>query len=253
MPLQPNTPETSSNISVRGTAIAALAIAASLAVGWFGPDPLKGGAHQPESVGQINHALDGDWTRLADKMDNIAHNPRDPQLTVNRRRTDTTGGTGVGAVATVLTIKDGLYGQAGANRYGFSATVVEQSGDSQSTAVPPLSSFDINFYGNAPTGTPFNKLIDMSGGNLSPSDNFTRPNPSGFSFSMEKATAQSWLLGLQFDINAQAKTSTPYNQQEPIDPGVATSLVGQVSQAIVYLLNASNTPLESPIMPSSQS
>jgi hypothetical protein len=230
--------------------VTAIAIAAGVTVGLLGPDPLRSGDRQPLSAEQVNHDLDSDWNKLATRMETIAHNTRNPRLIIDRRRTDVTGGTGIGAVATVLTIKDTLYGRSGASLYGFTAKVVEQTKDPTSTAVPPLSSFNINFHGYVPSGLPFKKLIDTSGGNQAINNNLAQPDPSGFSFSMDKSPDQSWSLAVQSDYSISPKMPAPNNREEPIDPGAATSLVNQISQDIDYLLNASNLPPGSPLEPS---
>ena len=234
---------------MRAGTVAALAVVAG-AAGWFGPDLLKGRTHQPESAGQASRDLDRDWTRLADKMEAIAHHTRNPQLIVNRRHTDVTGGTGVGAEATVLTIKDGSIRQAGDNVYGFGliAKVVEQSKDPQSSAVPPYSSFSVNWYGYAPTGLPFKGLMDMNGENKRVDDSPAQPHASSFSFSMKK-DIDGWSIDLQSEGTVSGTPPAPYNRKEPIDPRVAASLAGQLSEDMSYLLSVFNLPPGSPAEP----
>ena len=249
----PSTPETSRKNSLRANAVLAIAIAAGVVGGLLGPDLLKSGEHKPESAEQMSHDLDRDWTRLADKMEAIAHHTTNPRLIVEKRRTDITGGTGVGAEATVITIKDGSYGQAGGSDYGFSAKVVEQSKDPQSLGVPPFSSFNINIYGHAPEGLPFKSLIGVSREGTPINGNSTQTHSNNFSFSMNKDIDQTWSLVLQSNNIVSGITPAPYNQEEPIDPGVVTSLMGQLSEDIIYLLNASNTPSAPSTMPTIQS
>ncbi|HVA11139.1 MAG TPA: hypothetical protein VNG32_03145 [Candidatus Dormibacteraeota bacterium] len=252
MPPHPSTPETSSRRSLSPSAITAIAVIAGVATGFIASNQQKSGRNRTKPNAQITRELDSDWTKLEARMETVAHNTNNPQLIVDRRRTDITGGAGIGAVATVLTIKDGSIGQLGDSRYGFTAKVVEQSKDPKSQGVPPLSSFNVNFYGYVPSGLPFKKLIDMNGQNKLIDNAATQPYPNNFSFSMEKGTDQSWSLSIQSDYNLPGATHAAH-KAEPIDPSAATSLVNQLSEDIGYLLIASNTPPGSPVLQSFQS
>jgi hypothetical protein len=217
------------------------------------PNSLSSRNHKPTSIEQMSHDLDRDWTELADKMGSIATHTDNPRLVVEKQRTDITGGTGIGADATVITIKDGSHGQHGGSGSGFIAKVVEQSKDPQSSGVPPLSSFSINIYGHAPEGLPFRSLIDASEQSEPISSSSTQPSLNSFSFSMSKAIDQTWSVTLQSSDIVPGTTSAPYDKQEPINPGAAVSLMGQLSEDIVYLLSASNTPPESSMTSTMQS